>query len=125
MKLDEKITRNILDSCKDKLVSKKQLERLFCDVLQDKYSENIIAFARHYQNQYYITVVPRFVTGLVDHNQYPFGMKLWNDTNIIVPEKITTWKNVFTNQTIQRSAKIYIGDMLQHFPVCLLSNEEK
>ena len=40
MKNDEKIMKNILESFKDKLVSKNQLERAFRDVLQDKYSEN-------------------------------------------------------------------------------------
>ena len=42
IKNDEKIIRNILKSFKDKLVSKKQLERAFRDVLQDKYPEYTI-----------------------------------------------------------------------------------
>lgn len=46
MKTDDKILRNILDSFKDKLVSKKQLETAFRDVLQDKYSEKIIVNLR-------------------------------------------------------------------------------
>ena len=42
IKNDEKIIRNILESFKDKLVSKKQLERAFRDVLQDEYPEYTI-----------------------------------------------------------------------------------
>ncbi len=54
MKNDEKIIRNILESFKDKLVSKKQLERAFRDVLQDKYSENIIVNLRKNKDILYI-----------------------------------------------------------------------
>jgi len=54
MKNDEKIVRNILESFKNKLVSKKQLERAFRDVLQDKYSENIIVNLRKNKDILYI-----------------------------------------------------------------------
>ena len=54
MKNDEKIVRNILESFKDKLVSKKQLERAFNDVLQDKYYENIIVNLRQNRDILYV-----------------------------------------------------------------------
>ena len=55
MKIDEKIIRNILESFKDKLVSKKQLARTFRDVLQDKYSENIIVNLRQNRDILYVS----------------------------------------------------------------------
>lgn len=54
MKNDEKIVRNILESFKDKLVSKKQLERAFSDVLQDKYSKTLIVNLRKNKDILYI-----------------------------------------------------------------------
>jgi len=54
MKYDEKIIRNILESFKDKLVSKKQLEKTFRDVLQDKYSETVIVNLRKNKDILYI-----------------------------------------------------------------------
>jgi len=54
MKVDDKILRNILDSIKDKLVSKKQLETAFRDVLQDKYSEKIIVNLRKNKEIIYV-----------------------------------------------------------------------
>ena len=54
MKNNEKIIRNILESFKDKLVSKKQLERAFRGVLQDKYSDNIIVNLRKSKDILYI-----------------------------------------------------------------------
>lgn len=46
MKNDERIVRNILKSLKGRLVSKKQLTKALRDVLQDKYSENIVVKLR-------------------------------------------------------------------------------
>jgi len=54
MNNDQKIIINILGSFRDKLVSKKQLERAFRDVLQDKYSENIIVNLRKSKDILYI-----------------------------------------------------------------------
>ncbi len=54
MKVDDKILRNILDSIKDKLVSKKQLVTAFRDVLQDKYSEKIIVNLRKNKEIIYV-----------------------------------------------------------------------
>ena len=54
MKYNEKIIRNIIDSFKDKLVSKKNLEKAFRDVLQDKYSETVIVNLRKNKDILYI-----------------------------------------------------------------------
>ncbi len=54
MNKDEKILKNILESFKDKLVSKRQLEKSFRDVLQDKYSESIIVNLRKNKDILYI-----------------------------------------------------------------------
>lgn len=54
MNIDEKIIKNILESFKDKLVSKKQLLKVFRDVLQDKYSENMIHNLRQNRDILYI-----------------------------------------------------------------------
>ena len=54
MKYDEKIIINILESFKDKLVSKKQLEITIRDVLQDKYSETTIVNLRKNKDILYI-----------------------------------------------------------------------
>lgn len=54
MKDDEKIVRNILESSKDRLVSKKQLTKALRDVLQDKYSENIIVKLRKNREIIYV-----------------------------------------------------------------------
>lgn len=52
--VDNKIITNILYSIRDNLVSKGQLEKKFRDVLQDKYSESIIANLRRRKDILYV-----------------------------------------------------------------------
>jgi len=54
MKIDEKIIRNILESFNEKLISKKQLIKVFRDVLQDNYSENIVVNLRRNRDIIYV-----------------------------------------------------------------------
>ena len=54
MKKNNKIIKNILGSFKEKLVSKKQLENAFREVLQDNYSKNIIVRLRKNKDIIYI-----------------------------------------------------------------------
>ena len=54
MKVDLKIIRNILESFNEKLVSKKQLTKVFRDVLQGNYSENIIVNLRRNRDIIYV-----------------------------------------------------------------------
>ena len=54
MKNDERIVINILESFKEKLVSKKQLARALRNVLQDKYSESIIVKLRKNRDIIYV-----------------------------------------------------------------------
>ena len=54
MKIEKKITRNILESIKDRLVSKKQLKNAFRDVLQNKYTEDVIVNLRRNKDILYV-----------------------------------------------------------------------
>lgn len=54
MKIDHKVISNILHSFKDKIVSIKQLEKAFRDVLQDKYDQSIIHNLRRTHDIMYV-----------------------------------------------------------------------
>ena len=54
MNVNLKIIRNILESFNEKLVSKKQLTKAFRNVLQDKYSDNIIINLRKNKDIIYV-----------------------------------------------------------------------
>ncbi|CAD5940047.1 Maltooligosyl trehalose synthase [Planktothrix tepida] len=87
------------------------------------YAEHILAFARTYGQQIIITVVPQFLTNLVEPQQFPLGENIWKDTAIEIPEDWETdWKNTLTNQLIKGGHSLKIGDILTVFPVALLTS---
>ncbi|MEA5562872.1 malto-oligosyltrehalose synthase [Planktothrix agardhii] len=86
------------------------------------YGEHILAFGRTYGQTITITVVPRFLTSLVEPKQFPLGNNIWQDTAIKLPEDWTTnWKEMITNQGIKGNHFLKIGDILTVFPVALLA----
>jgi (1->4)-alpha-D-glucan 1-alpha-D-glucosylmutase len=90
-----------------------------------RFKAHVIAFARTDKKHCSITVVPRFLTGLVKENQNPLGNRIWRDTEIIFPEKrATRWKNIFTAEILSPNASLKLGDILQHFPCALLFKED-
>ena len=90
-----------------------------------RYKAHVIAFSRIYKNRCSITVVPRFLTGLVKENQNPLGDRVWGDTKIIFPQKTASrWRNIFTEEILSADLTFKIGDILQHFPCALLLRED-
>lgn len=86
------------------------------------YAEHILAFGRTYGQTITITVVPRFLTSLVEPKQFPLGNNIWKDTAIKLPEDWTNdWKEMITNQRIKGNHSLNIGDILTVFPVALLA----
>ncbi len=88
-----------------------------------KYKNHIVAFAREHRPYYSITVAPRFLTGVVDIGTKPFGRDVWEDTQIILPEGAAhLWKEVIAGTEHKGKKKLFVGDVLKHFPSALLIN---
>ncbi|HEX2867174.1 MAG TPA: malto-oligosyltrehalose synthase [Ignavibacteriales bacterium] len=93
--------------------------------------ENIIAFARKHKGRWAVTVLPRFLTEVVKEGELPLG-DLWGDTMIALPEKVKSWRNVFTGEVLKNTGKSRRGeegspamakDIFTHFPAALLAGE--
>ncbi|MEO1394199.1 MAG: malto-oligosyltrehalose synthase [Cyanobacteria bacterium J06634_5] len=88
-------------------------------------AENVVAFTRHKGEHTVITVVPRFLTELVEPDVLPLGKKVWGDTALELPNgALSTWKNWITDEPITLSDAPTIGDLLNQFPVALLVSED-
>jgi len=86
-----------------------------------RYSRHIIAFARIFENHWCITVVPRFLTSLIEEDREPMGREVWQDTELSLPDGAPErFYNVLTSEEILTTGKIMIGDVLNRFPVALL-----
>ena len=90
-------------------------------------AEHVVAFARQWENQVMIVVVPRLVYTLLGRKHHlPCGKKVWRDTSLILPEGLmsTTFHNLFSRQTVARKPKrpeeIEVADILQELSVGVL-----
>ena len=88
-------------------------------------ADHVIAFARHKGEHTVITVVPRFLTGLVEPGTAPIGKKVWGDTRVEVPAGgEANWTNWVANEpTDIVKDNPLVGDLLSQFPVALIVSE--
>lgn len=87
-------------------------------------SENLIAFARNYENETIITIVPRLVYYMISEEfPFPAGEEVWKDTKIILPEELKNlkWQDVFTGKTFSDSdSELKTGNIINMLPVSVL-----
>jgi (1->4)-alpha-D-glucan 1-alpha-D-glucosylmutase len=89
-----------------------------------KYKDNIIAFAWKHKPSWVITIAPRFLTRIVEENQYPLGRKIWDDTHIVLPyDAPFLFTEKITGMELKCGDNMFIGDVLKHFSCALLVNK--
>lgn len=89
-----------------------------------KFQDHIIAFAKQDGNTTLLTVAPRFLTSVIQPDEYPLGEQAWADTHLKLPlQASSSWKNLITNQSVKADETLTIGQAFQHFPVALLVNQ--
>ncbi|MGI0485011.1 malto-oligosyltrehalose synthase [Pantanalinema rosaneae CENA516] len=139
-----KIAQNPLDLIKELLLTKEdgrvklfltaqvlQARKNYLDLFQQgnyqpikvsgQLANHVVAFARSYQGQVAIALIPRFLTQMIQPSDFPLGTAVWQDTQIELEQGMpTTWKNVITSQPIQGNTTLSVGAILAHFPVALL-----
>jgi (1->4)-alpha-D-glucan 1-alpha-D-glucosylmutase len=88
--------------------------------------EQLIPFARNTGKTWVVTMVPRFPTALVQEGGFPLGRELWANTEVVsshLPD--SRWRDLITDQVIEKAPPFLVGEVLKHFPVALLINEEE
>jgi (1->4)-alpha-D-glucan 1-alpha-D-glucosylmutase len=94
--------------------------------VRGRFRKHLIAFARHDASAWSVTVIPRFLTVLVEHGGIPLGPEVWQDTRVIMPEQAPSlWRNMLTGQVLSDDQTLLAGVIFQHFPVALLMSESK
>lgn len=93
---------------------------------EGKFKDNIIAFAREFQNSWAVIIVPRLLTHVVEKNEHPLGESVWDNTSVILPQIApSVWRDVITGAIINGQEKLSIGEVLKYFPCALLINRQK
>lgn len=88
--------------------------------------EQVVSFARNQGSLWTLTVVPRFLTGLLPEGELPQGESLWGDTTVALPSGAPShWEDAMTGQIHQTHGKLKMSDLLKYFPVSLLMGKGK
>jgi (1->4)-alpha-D-glucan 1-alpha-D-glucosylmutase len=89
-----------------------------------KYRDRIVTFATHYNAKTAIAIIPRFLTDIIQSEEFPLGEEIWGDTRIEVPQALqANWKNAISDRDLEERETIMIAKALEHFPVALLIGE--
>ncbi len=70
------------------------------------------AYARHYRNAWMLIIVPLAVA----------KEKEWTQESVLIPANLTgTWINQFTHKQIAVGENLFLRDVMDEFPLCLLT----
>ncbi len=91
-------------------------------------TEHLIAFARSYQNQILLTVVPRFVASWVEQTgKGTLPHETWKDTYLKLPETMrpSHFRSILTSRDVHPgvSGRIPLADLLADSPIGLFYTE--
>ncbi len=87
-----------------------------------KYRDNIIVFARRFNEQWAIIVVPRFLSLFIKEGENPLG-QIWDDTYISLPNDSDFYfVNSITQEKINGNRTLSLGSIMKSFPAALLIN---
>ena len=89
------------------------------------FKDNVVAFARSFEDTTVIVIAPRFLAGIVKPEEMPLGKEVWKDTNLELSEEMpSVWKDAITNQAVESNGTLAIGEALSYFPAALLIGEK-
>jgi len=95
---------------------------------QGNKKDHVCAFARIYQDQAVVAVVPRLVAGLMpDGKTPPIGSDVWGDAWVTVPSwrSASRYRNIFTGEVLSTTATddrqtLPLAQIVSEFPVGLI-----
>jgi malto-oligosyltrehalose synthase/4-alpha-glucanotransferase len=83
------------------------------------HQKNILAFARHHNDVWHITIVPLNLTSFEQHGKpvLPFDID-WKNTRVLLPDNAPTdWVNVFSGRPYSTGPEIAVSEIFDAAPV--------
>lgn len=94
--------------------------------IKGAYKENVIAFARRYQNKWLIVAAPLFTAAICKQQSTEPTTINWKDTRLVVPpEAPVTWLSIFSKQKLQAKDEIAITAIFTGLPIVILQAEHQ
>ncbi len=112
------------------------MRRLYSDIFkygnyislesQGRGKEHVCAFARRQEENWILTIIPRFFTKLISLDDLPCGQEVWKRDKLQLPANApVSWINIFTEEKVEVSDNekgLLLSDIFSTFPIALLRN---
>ncbi len=93
-----------------------------------EYAESVVAFVRHYRNNYVLVIAPRLTVPLLGDRTKPhIPPHMWGDTHLMLPSQLNdasfngSFNSGLTTQQLQATdGRLLLGEILADFPVNIL-----
>lgn len=80
-----------------------------------KYKDHILAYARSYQQSWYIIVVPLHIAAISKDENVQIN---WEDTCVLLPKNVPgVWYSVLSDKSLKSQSLLFVQNMLEHFPI--------
>ena len=95
-------------------------------LVQGRYKNHVLAFARHYEQTWYVIAVPLGMAQLCDKQTDDSLAPDWQDTHISLPAKApSTWQHCLLNRAGDVKDGIPIADLFNDLPLAVLKLENR
>ena len=82
---------------------------------------SVLAFARAASDSTVLVIVPRLLTNVVAEGVIPTGRQVWGDTRVASPSDVAEqWKDLISGAQRTGAGELFVGELLEHFPVAVL-----
>jgi (1->4)-alpha-D-glucan 1-alpha-D-glucosylmutase len=85
-----------------------------------RFSANVVAFSRTYENESVIVLVPRLTSRL---GSPPLGL-VWDDTAVALPAT-QEWKDVATGRAVKNPGAALLADLFAELPFAVLARDDE
>ena len=91
--------------------------------ISDGAGNQVLAYARHYQDQWYLIAVPLQITTLALGSHLGLNVNALGEAFLGLPENAPTeWSHVYTGETFSSKGKLGLAEIFASYPVVLLKS---
>ncbi len=83
---------------------------------------HLVGYARHYQNQWALIILPRHLIHFLSEGEYPHQVQTWGDTSVQLPKGAPQkWRSVFSGRIlIFEHHQVRLNELFSNFPIIFL-----
>ncbi|RZL17636.1 MAG: malto-oligosyltrehalose synthase, partial [Pedobacter sp.] len=89
--------------------------------VKGSYARNVIAFARHYKNDWFVFALPINISTMLNGDEEQIGNIDWGDTFVVLPKGApTTYKDLLRDKSGETTAELPLNKVFKDLPFAIL-----